>query len=143
MDIPIIPTPSIHTTKRRGFLQGHLVEERHEDGSLKSRHQEANNRIARMAWTILQDHYPGHAWVTRGSVKDGILEVKLHAFTDWSYVIKLKNFFSDPGGKLTVRAGGELLERFGLGRSGIELSDFMSALKKYQPAYTRRLKPPG
>lgn len=139
-----IPTPNLITNKRRGFLQGYSVEEKGGDqGNTSSRYKEANARIARLAWTILQDHYPGHAWLTRASVKQGIVEVKLHAFTDWSQVVKLTDFFSDPSGKLTMRAGGDLLERFGLGRSGLELGHMLEAMKKFRPDYTRRLRPPG
>ena len=78
--------------------------------------------VAAAMYAALQQHYPGHQWATTVSHETGMAVVRL-LYLDrlgfnarYGFQIKLEALKSDPTMKLVVRAGGEMLERYGLAR---------------------------
>ena len=82
----------------------------------------ADLALAAAVYHKLDAHYPGHQWRVSADHEAGIVTVQL-LYTDllrhnakWGYVIKIDRLNGDPTLRAAVRAGGELLERFGLSR---------------------------
>jgi hypothetical protein len=80
----------------------------------------------------LYRHYPAHPWAISVSHAQGIATITLPPFAGrhalWKYVIKLYDLKSDPGLTSVVRAGGEMLERLNLPRTGFSGSQFADAI---------------
>lgn len=71
----------------------------------------------------LQEHYPGHHWRTTADHEQGVAAVYLQYLDAikrtagrYGYALLIDKLKSDPDMRSVVRAGGELLERFGLPR---------------------------
>jgi len=71
----------------------------------------------------LHKHYPGQLWAVTCDGRSGVATVRnLSLSANWGYIIKLQNLKADHDGKLVMRAGGEILERFKVARErGIDL----------------------
>jgi hypothetical protein len=99
--------------------------------------------VARRAMGVLYTHYAGHMWQVQSDTKKHLLKISipiLMGVCHW-YVINLKIHELTPN--LIVRAGGEILERYGLPRGRFELGSFLEARAKYS-ALVRRTRPiPG
>lgn len=82
----------------------------------------ADVALAVAAYHKLEQHYPGHSWRTNADHAQGVLTVQLQYFdklrrdANWGVRIKIHRLNSDPDLRSVVRAGGELLERYGLPR---------------------------
>lgn len=82
----------------------------------------ADLALAAAVYHKLEEHYPGHQWRVNADHDTGIVQVqllyldKLGRNGKWGYVIKIDRLNGDPTLRAAVRAGGELLERFGLPR---------------------------
>ena len=64
---------------------------------------------------ILFKHYPGHEW--KVSIDGGTMKIlSMNLSSNWGYVIMLKDLEPNPKSfdKTIMRAGGEILERFGM-----------------------------
>ena len=82
----------------------------------------ADLALAAAVYHKLDAHYPGHQWRVNADHETGLVTVQL-LYTDlvrrnakWGYVIKIDRLNGDPTLHAAVKAGGELLERFGLPR---------------------------
>lgn len=102
--------------------------------------------LAKRALALLLKHYPGHPWSVRVTSYQGILTVRLlirgyERFTSlFHYFIKLDLVHGDPNLKCVVRAGGELLERWGLARKGIDMAEYMKAKPQFNDITHRSLQ---
>lgn len=82
----------------------------------------ADAALAVAMYTKLEEHYPGHNWRTSADHKQGIASVHLQYLdrlgknARYGVLIKIGRLNSDPDLRSVVKAGGELLERFGLRR---------------------------
>ncbi len=83
----------------------------------------ADETMAKNMAEALHKHYPGQLWAVTCSGKTGVATIRNLALSaHWGYVIKLKNLKYDHDGKLVMRAGGEILERFQVARAkGVDL----------------------
>lgn len=102
-----------------------------------------NMALSTRIWEVLQLHYPGHPWGVGVSHRQGVAQIFMPTFTQWSYVIRLSELKADPGMKMVVRGAGEMLERFNLPRSGFSTDHYVNALREWKPAFNYRKKPPG
>lgn len=79
----------------------------------------ANEAISREIAECLEKHYPGHAWGVRADVEQGIVQVfNLRLSGQWGFTLHIDDLQHDPSMRLTIKAGGELLERYNLSRGG-------------------------
>jgi hypothetical protein len=126
-DIPIIARNRQVTGGGR-TLSVQTRMDRSEDGA-HNEHAAADMRIAEAIGETLFSHYPGHVWQVHVDSKQGVAFIKLAVLMrgGWKYILKLRDLNSDPGLRCVIRAGGEILERFNIPRSGFDLSSFMSA----------------
>lgn len=96
-----------------------------------------DQKLADRSAKLLIAHYPGYPWCVRCSSRQGILTVRLlivgyEQFTSlFHFVMHLKDVHADPNLRCVVRAGGELLERWGLARRGIDLAEYMAAKPQF------------
>jgi hypothetical protein len=87
----------------------------------------ADISLAAAVFHVLERHYPGHRWRVNADHAQGIVTVQLQyldavrRWANYGYLLKIANLKSDPGMKAVVRAGGELLERYGLSREGMRV----------------------
>jgi hypothetical protein len=74
--------------------------------------------VAEYAFSVLDRHYPGHAWFIHVDGKQGIIIVRNQMLSNhWGYVIRSNDLISATDfDKKLVTAGGEILERFSLAR---------------------------
>lgn len=85
----------------------------------------ANESIAREVAECLNKAYPGHAWAVRANVETGLCQVyNLRLSGTWGFVLHLDDLATDPSMKLTIRAGGELLERYNLSRARLKEDEY-------------------
>jgi len=93
----------------------------------------ANQSIAKEVAECLNKHYPGHAWAVTANVETGLVQVRnLKLSGKLGFILKMDDMSTDPGMRLVIRAGGEILERYRLSRRGInesEMSDIQYDFK--------------
>lgn len=83
----------------------------------------ADLTLAAAVYHKLDEHYPGHQWRVNADHETGLVTVQLlyidtvRQHARWGYVIHIARLNGDPTLRAAVRAGGELLERFGLSRN--------------------------
>ncbi len=123
-------------------VQQTIFEGRGDDGTEVDAWEAQNRALARRIWEVLQLHYPGHQWVVAASHEQGGAFIDFPMFTTWRYFIRLVDLKGDPGMKAVVRAGGEILERYRLPRSGFSVADLVAAHERFRPAITARWAPP-
>lgn len=82
----------------------------------------ADMEVAAAMYHALEQEYPGHQWLTSASHETGMAHVKLLYLDklgkngEWGFNIYIDTLKSDPTMRSVVRAGGEMLERYGLPR---------------------------
>ena len=94
----------------------------------------SNKDAADLALTMriaetLERHYPGHPWMVQVSHDSGCAFIKLPIVMKSMerYVLHIDKLNMDPALRAVVRAGGELLERYNMPRTGFSLDPFLSA----------------
>ena len=93
-------------------------------------HREADMSLCLLSFNTLQLHYPGHFWRIEVDSKQGLAKIQIHQLmgdTLW-YAIRLDE--SDNHNdyrKAVIKAGGAILERYGLPRSGMDVDKFREA----------------
>lgn len=107
------------------------------------RYAAANEALSKRIWHVLQQHYPGHPWGVGVNHEQGIAQIFLPTFTEWSWIIRLNELFVDPGMRMVIRGAGEMLERYRMPRSGFDVSHYLTAQKRFMPHWTRNLRPPS
>lgn len=93
-------------------------------------HKEADARLCEQAMSVLQAHYAGHQWKVESDARQGILKIQIHSLMGDTlhYVILLDNVDGVAAFSAAVmKAGGEILERYGLPRGPMELDRFLEA----------------
>ncbi len=91
----------------------------------------AADRVLMVAiYNKLQEHYPGHPWRVTADHEQGYAAVLLQYFAGlprysdkFGFRLFTSTLNSDPDLRSVVRAGGELLERFGLSRHVYRVDD--------------------
>ena len=84
----------------------------------------ADQAVARQVAETLDKHYPGHAWAVQASIEQGIVTVRnLNLSGEMGFIMHMDDLLHDPSMKHTIRAGGELLERYNLRRGSFKASD--------------------
>lgn len=86
---------------------------------------------AEWMFNVLNREYPGHAWRCRHDGRQGMayLSIPILMGINKFWAINLK---TDPLSRdLLVRAGGEILERYGLSRTRFNLGEFLEARAKH------------
>lgn len=93
-------------------------------------HKATNESLCATMFQTLLAAYPGHYWVVRADAEQGIAGVKIHQLmgdTLW-WNIKLDDYSNHNDFlKVVKRAGGEILERYNIPRSGIDFGAFLTA----------------
>ena len=87
--------------------------------------EQANQAIAKEGAECLHKHYPSHAWGVCANVETGLVQVyNLRLSGEWGFVLHIDRLATDPSMRLTIRAGGELLERYNLSRAGLKEHEY-------------------
>jgi hypothetical protein len=102
---------------------------------------EWNMRWCKRIRAVLDWHYPGHPWGVAVSRRQGMAQILMPSFTDWSFNIRLNELYSDPGLTIVVRGAGELLERYRIPRCNYSSSHYLEAMARTKP-WLNRMKPP-
>jgi len=86
--------------------------------------------MARAIGDKLTEHYPGHPWFVEVDSIGGLVHISIPVLMhNWRFNLKLRELASDPGLKLVVKAGGEILERWQVPRSRIDVAAFSAAMR--------------
>jgi hypothetical protein len=83
--------------------------------------------VAKAITRVLLSQYRGHFWVVECDSAQGIAWISIPVLlNDWKYVFHLSE---DITPAMILRAGGEILERFNLPRSSLDVASFIAARK--------------
>ena len=83
--------------------------------------------VAKDGATVLQKHFPGWPWAIQINSKGRMINVFNHALHDtWGYTIRANEVEHGETRSVFLRAGGEILERFGLPRRGFDAAAYMA-----------------
>lgn len=98
----------------------------------------ADMQMAKGVGRLLQAHYGGHLWQVEVDSKQGVCLITIVLLLgNWKYKLPLATM--QPAD--VIRAGGEILERFNIPRSNMDVGSFLDAKKL---AVSRASdKPPG
>lgn len=84
--------------------------------------------VAKAMHRVLTGHYRGHFWETYASRRDGVAWISIPLLLgNWRYVFHLTE---DITPAMIIRAGGEILERFNIPRSQLDVPAFLLAKKR-------------
>jgi len=85
---------------------------------------------------VLVRHYPGHPWLIQARHDQGVATIRLGygflatgRFRTPAHVLHIADLRTDPTLRCVVKAGGEWLERYNLGRRGRRPDDWLHALQ--------------
>lgn len=95
---------------------------------------------ATMKWVaeVLHSHYRGHFFAVHVDSKQGICLITIPVLLgNWKYVIHLDKLDT----AFVIKAGGEILERFNIPRSTLDLAAFVDARPRRVERFNQ--KPPG
>jgi hypothetical protein len=90
-------------------------------------------QVMKEAMRVLMDEYPGYGWMIRADARQGILTVALPHFMGHvlQYVIHIDQVASaEAMDKAITEAGGHILERLKLNRSGVHQAEYADAAAK-------------
>lgn len=83
---------------------------------------------------VLFKHYPHHLWAVRADCRQGVAMITIPCLMGptLNYILKLTDLANDPAMRAVMRAGGEILERYNIPRSGLDkgVVEFMRAAGK-------------
>ncbi|WP_213287579.1 hypothetical protein [Bradyrhizobium sp. sGM-13] len=83
--------------------------------------------VAKAITRVLFSQYRGHFWEVYCDSKQGIAWITIPLLlNDWKYVFKLSE---DITPAMIIRAGGEILERFNIPRTNLDVASFIAAKK--------------
>jgi hypothetical protein len=88
--------------------------------------------LVKRAADLLEKHYPGWAWAVQPDERGGVMNVfSLKLSGEWGWRFLLKDIQGDPkvADRRIVSAGGEILERFGVPRSGYRYESWKGTVK--------------
>lgn len=89
---------------------------------------------------VLMAHYPGHFWEVTVSHEQGIATIAIPILmgTNEKYILKLAKGIQPDD---IMRAGGDLLERWNIPRSGLDLPAFLAAKARADRMTTKERTP--
>lgn len=110
------------------------------DDSISTSSQELSDMLlAKNAADGLDRHYPGHLWAV--DVNGGVLNIRnLMLSADMGWRIKVPKVYSASElHQRVIRAGGEILERFGLSRGRLREAEYAGLKTRFDgtPEYQR------
>lgn len=74
---------------------------------------------------LLSKHYAGHPWMVNVDAKQGIAQISIPVLLgNWSYILHMDKIDD----QVIVKAGGEILERFKIPRTTIDIAAYLTAL---------------
>lgn len=126
-DTPPVLMNSARLQLGRGKMDVKVYGERSSrDGTVE--HVPAELRLCKEFANVLNRHYPGHPWSVEVMVDQSIATIGIPPLlgVNWAYVLHLDKI--DVDYKQVVEAGGEILERFHIPRSGIDLAAYVAAI---------------
>ncbi len=97
----------------------------------------ARVKMATCKWTgeLLERHYPGHTWWVEvdGDRFGAVIKIQIRVLmpADRWYVVNFRDAVSDPGGRRIINGAGELLERYGIPRTGFTVDNWKAALARF------------
>lgn len=81
--------------------------------------------LCKEVWEVLDKHYPGHPWMVGADHFAGTVSIQLayedrveFNYSKWGYLLHIRNLNTPESMKKVMRAGGEMLERWKLARTG-------------------------
>lgn len=81
---------------------------------------------------LLERHYPGWLWAVQPDERGGVINIRsLRLSGLWGYILHTKNIQHDPQLKLVLKAGGEILERFGQKRGPYDYQRWQAQKNKF------------
>lgn len=86
--------------------------------------------LCKDAADLLETHYPGHVWMIGPDPRGGIFTIRAGTCSgEWGYILKLDDIQWSPNGfkKAILKAGGEILERFGLRVGAYDYQNWLGA----------------
>jgi hypothetical protein len=115
-------------SKKTGFTRKTFDYQRPEDGSADA-HAGADLALTKRIAEVLERHYPSHPWMVEVTHAQGVAYISLPIVMkrNQKFVLHTDRLKSDPGLRAVVRAGGEILERHNVPRSGFRLDHFLHA----------------
>lgn len=92
-------------------------------------HVGADLALTKRIADVLERHYPQHPWMVEVSHAQGVAYISLPIIMrrNQRFVLHVDRLKSDPSLRAVVRAGGEILERHNVPRSGFRLDHFLNA----------------
>jgi hypothetical protein len=126
--------------KRNAHTLVFTTHERAGEAGAADPHAGFDDRVARAIGRVLHQHYQGHDWNVWVSREIGIAKIWLSCLMNpqYPYVLHLAALRPED----VMRAGGEILERFGLPRSAVDFGLVKATRQKLGPLATR-MRPPG
>ena len=101
--------------------------------------------MCREVMRVLLEQYPGYIWQVMADVEQGIATIALPTFMGptLKFVIHLENVHGPVAMDKQVReAGGQLLERLRLSRTGLWMPEYMDAKAKAPKVFNSNLRLP-
>lgn len=124
-----------------GFTSPRMAYEKRGDGN--DPYARADAALTAAVFHKLWQCYPGHPWSVEADHEQGIVKLRLEILMkgpNW-FILHINTLKTDPTLKAVMRAGGDMLERFALGRRGMLLDQFLGARDKVVPKPKRLLVP--
>jgi hypothetical protein len=105
-------------------------------------HKDFDDTVCRAIGRLLHDAYRGHDWQVWVSRADGIAKIWLNCLMNpnFPYVLRLTELLRP---RDVINAGGEILERYNVPRSGVDFALMADIRRKLGPLATRTLPPGG
>jgi hypothetical protein len=83
--------------------------------------------VAKAITRVLLSQYRGHFWVVESNRAQGIAWISIPLLLgEWKYIFKLSEELTPA---MIIRAGGQILERFNIPRSNLDVASFIAAKK--------------
>lgn len=92
----------------------------------------AEVRLCKEMARILFAHYPGHPWSVEVHAEQGYAFITIPPLlgANWGYILHLDKIDGDAFRSSVIEAGGNLLERFNIPRSTIDIVHYLELEKK-------------
>lgn len=120
-------TPTAHT-QRRGFTgEKTVTADRAGDENLT--HHAAELALTMAVAEKLEAHYPAHPWMVKVDMRQGVVQISLPLVMPKTevFVLHIDRLKTDPNLHAVMRAGGTILEKYNIPRSGFRLDTFLAA----------------
>ena len=98
------------------------IKQEHLDPATSEEQNNFDQQACKRALSVLFKHYPGHSWYV--TVEGGVMNIRsMNLSSNWGFRELMSNLGPSPEefDMPIMRAGGEILERFGLAASSLDL----------------------